>query len=292
VPYKIGTKLHPDVVAGQADVGEEDYVLDLNVHYRFGANQSTVLCPRVYGKPCPACEAKEAIDTTYGRDSKEAKEGYKKYGVSRRVFYYAIDPSAKEKKIQLFESSFKMFQKELFSEAKSAGKKQGLGCVPFAEWPKGCTVEFRVEMEKNGGTQNPFPEYKSFKFEPRTGKEYPTIDITSLPGLDALMVIRTTAQLEAMFNGEDDDEEEDDAPVPKPAKAKAPVDEDEEEEDPAPTPAKRSRPVEDEPEEEVVQKCPVKGGRFGVTIDDFDECASCKLGDACSAAYRANIRKK
>jgi hypothetical protein len=248
-----------------------------------------VICPRTYGKPCPACDQKESIDATYGRDSKEAKEGYKKYGVSRRVFYYVIDPLSKDKKVHLFESSYKMFQKELFSEAKSAGKKQGLECIPFAEWPKGCTVEFRVEMEKNGGTAQPFPEYKSFKFTPRTGKEYPDLDIETLAGLDELMIIRKTEALEAMFNGEDEDDEEDEADEPTPPpKAKAKAEPEEEEEV---TPPKKTRPVEDEVDNDDPPKCPVKGGRFGVTVDDLEECAKCKLGDACSAAYRANSRK-
>jgi hypothetical protein len=286
VPYKIATAHHPEVVAGRAEVGDEDYILDMWVHYKVGPGQSTIICPRCYGKTCIICDHKEDIDATYGRNSAEAKEGYRKYGTARRVAYFAIDPDSKEKKVQLFETSFNKFQKELWAEAISVGKKQGLACIPFAEWPGGCTVEFRVEMNKNGGAAQPFPEYKSFKFTPRKGKEYPDIDLADIPGLDELMIIHSPAAIEKMFNGEDEEDVEDVDIAQE--EENIPSTESKEEEA---APRRRERPVEEEPGEKVGTKCPIKGGKFGVSVGDLPECEDCKLWSACSAEYRSKSRK-
>jgi hypothetical protein len=182
----------------------------------------------------------------------------------------------------------KNFHKEMWEEAQHQGKKIGISYIPFADFPKGHTVEFRVTMEKNGGVTQPFPKFKSFAFKARTGKEYPADFLDDLPGLDELMIIRTAQEIEALMNGGDDDEEQDEAPVPNmPRSART-----EETEDAAPVRSRgRTEEKDEEPGEKATPKCPAKGGTFGKDVDDLDECNDCALRSACSAEYRTNRRR-
>lgn len=104
---------------------------------------------------------------------------------------------------------------------------------------------------------------------------------------------------------EDDDEEEEEEEKPSRKRRKSKPepedddeeeegdedDEDDEEEEEKPR-NKRSRRSktrksnEDDEDEEPAprRKCPVKGGKFGKNCEDFDECDSCKLWQACSEA--------
>jgi hypothetical protein len=277
VPFKIGGKHHPDVASGEAEIGDEDYILDIKVHRSIGPKKTNLICPRTYGKSCPICDYLDSIKNVHGWDSAEFT-AVKKYNAQRKAVYFVVDPNSSEKKIQLFESSYANFQKELLEQAQADGAEEGLDIIPFAEWPKGCTIKFRVNMVKNGGSPFPYPEYKNFKFVARKGTEYPKDFLDDVPSLDELMIIHSHDDIEAMFNGEADEESDD------------PFEEEKEE---SPVPSKtKTRPIEEEKDDtEDEQKCPSKGGRFGVTVDDLKECGRCELGDACSAAYRANSRK-
>ena len=54
VPYTIKSKNHPLVKAGEAEIGEKDYVLDFYTHRGVGPAEKTVLCLKnTFGKPCP-----------------------------------------------------------------------------------------------------------------------------------------------------------------------------------------------------------------------------------------------
>lgn len=284
IPYKIATKHHPDVAEGRADIGDEDYMLQLGVHYGVGPTKTNVVCPESYGKPCPLCDYVRSVQQEYGRNSKEGDAAYKKYGKSNKAFFYVVDPDSKDKKIQVFETSVKNFQKELWEEAQAQGKRLGISYIPFADFPKGHTVLFRVTMEKNGGVTQPFPKFKSFKFEARNGKEYPADFLDELPGLDELMIIRTASEIEALMSGGDDEEDEqDETPAPRSRSARTEEANDE--------PPARTRARDEEDEKTSTPKCPAKGGTFGKDVDDLDECNECDLRSACSAEYRTSRRR-
>jgi hypothetical protein len=203
----------------------------------------------------------------------------KNLATQHKAIYLVVDPDDDDQKVKLFDTSFANFQKELLDQATADGAADGLDIIPFAEWPKGCTVTFRVCMVKitAGGGSYSYPEFKSFKFKQRKGNEYPDDFLDKIPALDELMIIKTAAEIDAMLSPSDEGDEEEQEE--RPSKARASQREEEEEDE------------EEEEEEEVSTKCPVKGGTFGVDVDDLPECDSCKLRSECSAAYRANRRK-
>lgn len=288
MPFKIGTKHHPDVAEGRADIGDEDYMLQLYVHYGVGPSKTNVICPESFGKTCPLCNHVKEVQQQYGRNSPEGDAAYKKFGRSSKAFFYVVDPDSKDKQIQLFETSVKNFQKEMWEEAQHQGKKIGISYIPFADFPKGHTVEFRVTMEKNGGVTQPFPKFKSFAFKARTGKEYPADFLDDLPGLDELMILRTAQEIEALMSGGDDDDEDADTTTsPRSRSART----EEVEEEAQVRSRGRTEEKEEEPEEKASPKCPAKGGTFGKDVDDLDECNDCTLRSACSAEYRTNRRR-
>lgn len=283
IPYKIGGKHHPDVASKEADIGDEDYILDIMVHRDIGPKQMRIVCPRNYGKQCPICDHYDAVKAQYGWGSKEL-EAIKKFYPQRKALYFVCDPDNGEE-VLFYEASYANFQKELLEEAKAAGREQGLECIPFAEWPKGCTVKFRVTMTSNAGAPKPFATFKSFKFTQRKGEEYSKHILDNIPSMDEILIIHGADAIKAMLEGGDEsDDDFDEAP----AKASKPVVRDEDDDEPAP--ARKKRPQDDD-EEDAAPKCPVKGGRFGVDIDELEECGDCELANKCSAQYRANSRK-
>jgi hypothetical protein len=285
MPYKIKSKNHPRVARGESDVGDEEFILVLDVHRNIGPKHSNIICPENFNKSCPICNHLADVNNEFGWKSKEGQDAYKKCGKSTKAFYYAVDPDSKDKKIQLFETSWKNFQKELDEEARSEGKRKGITIVPFADFPNGSTVEFRVTMETFGAGSKPFPKFKAFKFIPRKGNEYPTDLLDDLPGLEELMILKSEDEIEALINGADDDgDQEDEAPRGRSREV-------EEEPVRARRGADREEEAPAEEEEAAPTKCPVKGGTFGVDIDDLTECDSCSLRSACSAEYKAKRRR-
>lgn len=280
IPYIIGTKKHPLVVGGKAKVGDEQFVLDVWIHQNVGPKKRTIVCPTEYGQACPVCEHTAAIAAQYGRESKEAKANSKLWRKHKAV-YFVVDPEDPGV-VRLFETSYKNFQDELQKKADREAKRTGLDFIPYGE-RDGVTVNFYVEMTKNEIITNPFPEFKDFEFTPRKKDTYSQKFFDSIPSLDKLMITYSTEEVQAIFEGaeieEDEKEEEEETPPLK----KTPVEEDE------PVRA-RKPPVAEEPEEDV-KKCPTKGGRFGVTIDELPECEGCKLASACGAEYRKNTRR-
>ena len=54
IPYTIKSKNHPLVKRGEAEIGEQDYIMDFYVHRGVGPAEKSVLCLKnTYGKPCP-----------------------------------------------------------------------------------------------------------------------------------------------------------------------------------------------------------------------------------------------
>jgi hypothetical protein len=292
MPYKIKTKNHPRVIAGERDIGDEEVNLTLDVHRSVGPKHRNFICPENFGRKCPICDHLADVNNEYGWKSPEGQAAFKKCGKTPRSFYFVVDPDNKKNGIQLFETSWKNFQKELEEEARAEAKRKGLTIIPFADFPDGCTVEFRVTMEAlpNGK----YPKFKAFKFIPRKADSYPKDLLDELPGLDELMIIKSYEEIDTAFSGADSgDEEESDTTArgrerdteEETPRSRRGADEDE-------VPPSRSRQAaEPEEEEEIPTKCPVKGGTFGIDIDELDECDDCSLRGACSAEYKAKRRR-
>jgi hypothetical protein len=284
IPYTIKTKKHPDVAAGDAEIGDPDYVLDIFVHRFAGPAENTFVCPlRTYGKPCPICEEMKALNEGGGD-----KDEISKLRPTRRVFYNLIDLDDDEEKIKLFEVSHFLFEKELLEAAENEEDE----LVVFSDLEEGRSVSFRTSEKEFSG--NSFFEFKSFQFKERD-EPYDDEIQEQAHSLDEMLVVADYDTMRKAFYGLDDDEDEEvEEEKPKRSskkrKGKAPETEvgDEEDGDDADEEVGEDEDVEEEKPKRTKKaaakskgnKCPA-GGTFGKDCDEFDECADCELWDEC-----------
>ena len=310
IPFTIKSKNHPLVKKGEAEIGEQDYVMDFYVHRGVGPAEKSVICLKnTYGKPCPICEHSANLR----KNGKE--EEAKALKPSRRVAYN-IEDLKEPGKLKVFETSHYLFEKELIEEARD--DEEG-GFIDFADPEEGKEIKFRASKTTKGNME--FTEFKSFSFEDRDEPISEEL-LDSAISFDELLVVPTYEEVEKILYG-DDDEQEDEKPVNKsknceedesdeddnseddvPKKSKKPVDEDDEEEVDEPKskksvkdddddfeeekPVKKSKSSDDEPKpksKSTGEKCPC-GYKFGDECDDHDECDDCEIWHKCVKASK------
>lgn len=252
IPYIIKSKNHPLVKSGDMEIGDTDYVMDVYVHRGVGASEGSVICLKeTYGKPCPICEQMALLR----KQGKNDEAGDLK--PSRRVFYN-VENTKEPGKLQVFETSHYLFEKELIDEARD--DEEG-GFIDFADPVKGKEIKFRANKVKKNKFE--FTEYKSFSFEDR---DEPVSDelLESAISFDEIMTVPTYEEVEKMFYGTDD-EDDDDEEEKSAKKSKRHDDDDEEQEE---KPKKSKKPVEDDDEEEKPSK---KSKSKSDDDDDWDD---------------------
>ncbi len=205
LPWRIGTKNHPEVVAGNAKVGDYDYVLDLMVHTRIGPNNGDYICPKKnFGKPCPICDRADEL-----WKNEETKDEARALFAKRKCVYLVqeLDDKfrAKSEKPMIYETAHATFSKELQSRATSC--LRGKGVVNFADPDEGKVVSFSVN-EGTMGSGKKFKQAGNFEFNERT-EEISDEILEACPSLDTMMVIKTPEQLKAALYGDSEDVEED-----------------------------------------------------------------------------------
>jgi len=175
VPYVVKSDRHPD----RLKVGTPDYALTLFVHRSVGAAKDNFICLNSqYGKPCPICEAREALKLDPDATKEEIAALYPK----KRCWYNVIDLDSKDKNqpVQIFEESHFLFEKELleFITAKNA--------FEFWDIEFGKTLEF-MAAEHKSDKGNHF-KYKQFYLDDRQpyGEEiydeaYNLVDLLYIP---------------------------------------------------------------------------------------------------------------
>lgn len=264
LPWLISSKNHPEVVAGHAQVGDPDYVLDLMVHTRIGPNQGDYICPKKnFNKPCPICEQ---ADELWKND--KTKDEARPLFARRKCVYLVQELTdefhAKSEDPMVFEVSHSVFSKELQSRATSC--LRGKGVVNFADpdVKVGKVVSFSVNEETMGNGKK-FKQAGNFEFNERV-EEISDEILEKCPSLDSMMVIKTYDQLKSALYGDPDDaeedfdnqQEEDEQPSAR-FRDNEPADYAEEtpnrrrhndvEEEESPAPSRRRRPAADEAEE-------------------------------------------
>jgi len=187
------------------------------------------------------------------------------------------NPDEEKKGVQVLEIAHFFLQKTLASLSKN--KRSG-GYVVFSDPDDGKSISF----ERTGtGAEN--TAYGAHKFEDRptpiTDKE-----LESATCLDDYLVIRSYDDIYSILHAKAENKE--DIQVPEEEETTVPEEEEievpEEMVEPPPPPkaaTKRSR-------KESTPICPVDGGTFGETLDEFDACDTCALVDACAAVTAAN----
>lgn len=280
VPFEVSNPQNP----AKLKTGTPDYILDLWVHRWIGASKSTFIClERMYGKPCPICEAREKMKGDPDISDKEIKKLYPK----RRCWYNVnnVDLPEKEQVPQIFEESHFLFESKFLEVVNVKNEFE------FWDHEVGKTIEF-MATEKTSPEGKHY-EYSQFFFEKRPA--YPDSIYDEAFKLDALLHIPTYDEVRNAFL--DMDEE-----IPEPV-----VEEEE--------PPKRTRKREPEPEqprrqrnlgEEIAEetkeqyeerprrqraeppkeenKCPF-GHKFGTDNDNMGEdCTKCdqKIWNECA----------
>jgi len=219
IPYTIKSKNHPLVKRGEAEIGEQDYIMDFYVHRGVGPAEKSVLCLKnTYGKPCPICEYAASL-------RKKGKEEEAKALKPSRRAAYNIEDLKEPGKLKVVETSHYLFEKELIEEARDDDEG---GFIDFADPEEGMEIKFRASKTTKGNME--FTEFKSFAFEDRDepiSKEL----LDSAISFDELLTVPTYEEVEKILYGddeEDSDEDEDEE------------DEDEEDEDEDEKPSKKS----------------------------------------------------
>ena len=274
LPYTIKTKNHPLVRSKDAEIGDEDFVLDIWIHQFVGPSGAEILCPkRNFGKPCPICGQADKLR------EEGKKDGALKLNPSHRVFYNIVDAADDtDAGVQIFQASFKNFHKEMMDEAGAAS--DGDEAIDFVDFRNGKAVQFRATEESFGAGKKYF-EFKSFKFVDREEPLDKALkkDILSL---DEFLVVHSYEDIEKLFYGEDDDygETKDEVAVEEEEEEE---EEDEEEEEEKPVAKQKKAPVEVED-----NKCPY-GLRFGIDCETDPKCDDCEVFSDC---YKASKKLK
>lgn len=271
IPYVVKSKLHPLVKAGNLNIGDLDFELDVWVHTRMGPNQDVdVLCPkRNYGRPCPICEESSRL-----YDAGKKTEG-KKLLPTRRIFVnWQLIDHGEPKDLMVFDVSHYLFMKELLEEAHACAN--GKDITPFADIESGSLIKFRTEEEKLGETGKMI-KFKSFSF---LARDLPLKDdiIKEAISFDDGLVLHTYEEIEKIMYGQDEEESTGKAPSPAPAPSApepaAKTESKQEPKKPDPAPASTDKPG---------RECP-SGHVFGKDVDKFPkDCKNCKIWDDCIA---------
>ena len=270
LPFTITSKNNMVVRSRDAEVGDEDYVLELWVHRFVGDAKADLLCPKKHlGKPCPICEQKDI----YMERGMKTEAG--KCNPSQRAYYNIVNENDREKGVMIFQESWKNFQDELSNDA---GDTDDGELVDYWDFKNGNSIKFRAE-EKTFN-KNKYFEYRSFKFIKREDP-LPKSLKDSIINLDECMVFKSYDEIKALFYGEDvdvddvnkdEEEEEEEEDTPKShKKASKKVEEEEEEEEEEDDDDEDEDEVEEEEEEEEKPKKSSKKAKKVEEDEDEDE---------------------
>lgn len=191
LPWAIETDKHPRVAKGQAQIGDNDFMLDLYTHYIEGVLKGSCICmAQTYGDVCPF---------------EQETEGQNLGAAKRRTIFW-VQPCDRNGKPtgdgapMILNVSHYAFTKLLLEEADVQGRDRGLGgSIPFANPDKGYVIGFRFAMESSGGAQK-YAQIKRVDFYERRDPIPETL-LNSIPALDSLIEIPTRADIHAALYG-------------------------------------------------------------------------------------------
>ncbi len=277
IPYEVGEN------DPHNNPGDYAYVLDVLVHMGIGPADERIVCPAQFNRPCPICEKVKELNNS-GADYKTE---IKPLVAKRRTIYNVIvrENHEEEKKgVQVMEMAHFFLEKNIAALSKNPRKG---GYIVFSDPDVGKSISFR---RTGVGAEN--TAYDAYQFVDRPE----VISDAELEGarcLDDLISIRDYDDILSIISAHKPKQEEEEAPAPPSRstsrrnihKEEEHQDEQQEEEkqqeEEAPTPPPRSAKAG------TKLKCPVKGGVFGDSLDEFEECNECSLYDACEKEMAA-----
>lgn len=213
IPFKVKT---PDNIE-QIPVGDLWYQRIYKRHGGVGANNQSIVCPTMFGKPCPICQAVERLK----KDYEENKDLIREIKAKDRTLMFVIDREKKSKGIQLFELSSWAFSDRIAGFIDAAGDD---GLWSFFELD-GKTLRVKFDKKSIGQKGSSF-EASAIFFKDRQAYDASilkkTVDLLD----DSIFEVLPYDQLRKLYT-EDEDYDSDE----EPEDGNDPVDEDDEEED-------------------------------------------------------------
>lgn len=253
IPYIVGSS-HPTL-----NEGDIAFLLDVYRHGNVGPNEDSFIClSRSFNQPCPICEDQREKR----RDGQYSDDDLKPLNPSRRNIYNIwVHDNDKElnKGVQLWEVAQWYFDKHVSARAKKSKTGE---LINYPDPINGKAIQFE---RKGKGAKN--TEYLAHTFVDRDWEISEEILRQAIP-LDQIIKIPTYDEVyQAHFGtAPKTTSEEDDIsmyPSPKKPLTKTPV---------------KQEVVQETTEEEG---CPY-GGKFGVDINNYEECSECPRWDDCS----------
>ena len=282
IPYKVTDSYHldRDEKFGIAIPGTYWYRKPFKIHRSVGVKNETLVCPLTFGKKCPICEymAHQLKNKVKWDDVKHLKS-------SMRSLYLVVPKKHEryDEKLYIWDISDFCFHDLLVDELQENEMYED-----FPDLKEGYTLRIRFGTESIG--EREFAKAKRIDFIERD-YEYDEESL-NIPNLDEVLVVLGYEELKMkFFEIEDDvitsesdeeiveeDEIEEEIPIKKEetpiVRKKKRVKENKEE--------ASNRTVDDE---NPKNRCPY-GHRFGIDIDEYDDCDNCELWDECADAER------
>ena len=330
LPYIVTDANHPDrdSDAERAIPGAQWYKRPFKVHRNIGVTKDAVVCLTSIGKRCPICEYR-AQRIKEGADKKETDA--LKASQRNLYVVIPLGHKKFEEKIHIFDISQAMFQKLLIQEIEENeelemfpdledgmslkirfASKSIEGGTPFAEAERIDPVAREKAYDESilEDVPNLDEVLKILSNEELKAKffedEEPVLDEEDEDEDEEDEPKKPAVHRHAKPQDEDEDEEDEPKkpvrrrepePVPeKPMRRKPPVpepeeDEEDEDEEPALAPAKKPAPAPQRTRESGGKnRCP-HGHMFGVDTEDFDDCDTCSMWDACIEVKEKSKKK-
>lgn len=254
--------------------GELWYKASVLVHTQVGVNKQMVLCPKMFNKRCPLCEAEAALRE---QGAEWNDPDCQILRAKKREVYNVINEDKPEDGIQLLEASYNVFGKKLDAEIED---DEANGAFPDPD--EGLIVVARGVTETFGNHK--YIDIDKITFEERDALSDEVLD--EALDLHKALKVMTYDEIVILMNGDDsetpepkttkkrpsrsrDDEDEEDE-TPRRRTRRAVEDEDEEDEQPRRRPS-RSRDDEDEEEDETPRHAARRGTKTEKPKDEPEE---------------------
>lgn len=309
VPYMVD-KNHPLVINRTMKEGDAAYTLAYEIHCNLGVNETSLLCPRTYGRreECPVCQQ---VKDFYDEDTDESKKKARSIKAKRRNLYNVIDLKHPEDGVQLLDVSQFIFEKALLDACEHIeGEEDDYDdgdtptdiiqlCVGGTDPSEAKYMKIKTTEATIEGSKNPFVKC-TFSFKPCQADQIHEEALDSAIPLQDLLIRASVQELKDTLYGvtssqkddEDEDEDEDEDVIEE-------SDSDEEDDDSKPLNSIDEEDEEDEEEEALksrpkaktqvqgpAQKCP-NGYNFPMDAMKKEECDDCKIYEDCIAAKKA-----
>lgn len=284
IPYTITSKHDPMVISRASKIG--DIALMLNVKFHsLGPDNTPILCPKMFGKPCPSCDQEQVEWEVYrGKnlkkgtpESQAAAKLPKAYATKDRSFMWARPYEFRANRwspiaqAQLFECPPAFFTEAYFAQVNN---KTVMG-IDIGD----AIADYSVLVTPVASGFGKSLDYSAISLEKRNADISPELEAQALC-LSEFLAPTTANDILALMTGEamEEDGQQEQAPRQSAPTQQATT-------APAPKQADQTDWKPDLSESATLpvfgQPCPNGGHKFGRDFDRKPECETCQFRNEC-----------